>query len=309
VKQVLPRKSINQLVINWHVNEICNFQCTYCYAHWDKDGRPKDLIRDQAQTELFLTDLYEFFRPRLGPHPSIHNLNWQEIRLNIAGGEPLLYRPEVLRTIEFAARLGFKVSIITNGFYLDGPTLSAMAPRLDWLGISIDSVLPETNKLIGRLDRRNRLLDLAELENDLVKARSDNFKLKLKLNTVINKFNWSEDMSKMVGTLDPEKWKIFKVLPILTDKMSVSNEEYRSFIKRHEHLSSIMSIEDNEKMIESYIMLDPQGRFFQNRNLNSKHGYNYSRPILDCGVKSGFETVNFCADKFTSRYSNSKEVA
>jgi radical S-adenosyl methionine domain-containing protein 2 len=53
-------------------------------------------------------------------------------------------------------------------------------------------------------------------------------------------------------------------------------------------------------MQESYIMVDPQGRFFQNSPCSA--GYQYSEPILDVGAEKAFSQVNFDIDKFCSRY-------
>jgi radical S-adenosyl methionine domain-containing protein 2 len=58
-------------------------------------------------------------------------------------------------------------------------------------------------------------------------------------------------------------------------------------------------IEDNEDMIESYIMVEPSGRFYQ----NSMDGhYSYSLPITEVGAKSAFNQINFSLNKYDRRY-------
>lgn len=38
--------------------------------------------------------------------------------------------------------------------------------------------------------------------------------LRLKLNTVVTALNWREDMSEFVRQVQPERWKVFQVLPV-----------------------------------------------------------------------------------------------
>ncbi|MFC4260027.1 hypothetical protein ACFOZ5_13420 [Marinobacter lacisalsi] len=82
--------------------------------------------------------------------------------------------------------------------------------------------------------------------------------------------------------------------------MTVSDEQFRSFVERHQRHHRIAAVEDNQDMVESYIMVDPQGRFFQNSPCGA--GYQYSQPILDVGVAKAFEQVSFDADRFVARY-------
>jgi radical S-adenosyl methionine domain-containing protein 2 len=46
-------------------------------------------------------------------------------------------------------------------------------------------------------------------------------------------------------------------------------------------------------------MIDPHGRFFQNR-LDSK-GYYYSEPILDTGIERAFAQIPFSINRFLAR--------
>ena len=71
---------------------------------------------------------------------------WDSVRLNVAGGEPLLYRKETLAAVSFARDIGFDVSMITNGSLLDRTLLEELAPKLSLLGISVDSVQEGVNR-------------------------------------------------------------------------------------------------------------------------------------------------------------------
>ena len=43
-------QNTQQLVINWHLTEACNYSCQYCYAAWNKATNPRELINDAGQT-------------------------------------------------------------------------------------------------------------------------------------------------------------------------------------------------------------------------------------------------------------------
>ena len=40
-------------------------------------------------------------------------------------------------------------------------------------------------------------------------------KIKLKMNTVITNLNYKEDFSELIKIIQPRRWKIFQVLPII----------------------------------------------------------------------------------------------
>lgn len=207
----------------------------------------------------------------------------------------------VQAAVHQARQVGFRASIITNGSFLTEELCSSLAPDLDMLGVSVDSGQPDTNKLIGRVDRQGRFLELAALSNCIEVLRQRNPPLKIKLNTVVNRMNWKDSLSSVVDTIEPWKWKILRALPVIDQSTSVSDYQFQAFVDRHSAYRSISVVEDNQDMQESYIMVDPQGRFFQNSPCSA--GYQYSQPILEVGAEKAFEQVNFDPERFLSRYS------
>lgn len=297
-----PPVEIDQLVINWHVNEACNYGCVYCYAKWsDQKARP-DLVRDSEETEALLRELWAYFQPSNHANPLRTALSWKRIRLNFAGGEPLLHGPSLLHAIRVAHEIGFDVSIITNGSKLDQETLCQMAPHLEWLGLSIDTVDEQTNQAIGRVDRRGQLLDLFALSDAIRCARELSPSLKLKINTVVSDANYADDLAPILETLEPEKWKVLRVLPMVTDGGKVSDEEFARFVDFHASFRPIMRVEDNCDMLQTYIMVDPKGRFFQNHSGAKDAGYVYSLPIHEIGAAESFSSIELSAQGFASRY-------
>jgi radical S-adenosyl methionine domain-containing protein 2 len=257
------RQSVEDLVINWHVTEACNYRCRYCYAHWSDKPQPRELCRDQARSLELLEALHRFFRPDNRANPIAEHLHWRNLRLNLAGGEPLLLGKRLPAIFSKASELGFTLSIITNGALLTGPWVEQWVPHLTCLGISLDSASTATNQQIGRADRRGRQLDLGRLQAFIEAARRRNPRLQIKINTVVNQCNWAEDFSQVISQLRPDRWKILRGLPVLNEALAISNVQFRAFVDRHRCFSGIACVEDHEDMTESYLMVDPHGRFLQ----------------------------------------------
>jgi radical S-adenosyl methionine domain-containing protein 2 len=137
-----------QIVINWHLTEACNYECDFCYAKWVK-VKERELIHDGANTQGMLRQIFNFFSATSELPAAAGKNPWESVRLNFAGGEPLLYRKETLAAVKFAKDIGFEVSMITNGSLLDRPTLEELAPQLSLLGISLDSSREEVNLMIA----------------------------------------------------------------------------------------------------------------------------------------------------------------
>ncbi len=85
----LLRLQLSELVINWHVTEACNYHCRYCYAHWEKRGR--EIIHNHSASTRMLQELWQHFSPTNLDNPLRRHMDWKGVRLNLAGGEPLLY--------------------------------------------------------------------------------------------------------------------------------------------------------------------------------------------------------------------------
>lgn len=291
-----------QLVLNWHLTEACNYRCQYCYAAWSESACPRELIHDPEQTSTLLNELYQLLRPGNCGSPLARRMSWNSVRLNLAGGEPLLHNNKLQAIVSQARRLGFEVSMISNGSHLTREILGRLATELSWLGISIDSADPATNRAIGRIDRRGRLLDLDNLATCLGRARQANPDLLLKLNTVVNQRNHAENLSALVRRFAPDKWKVLRMLPVVNQRLAVSDEQFAAFVARHRTLANILCAEDNQDMRESYLMVDPHGRFFQNSQLIAGHGYEYSSPIIEVGAEAAFAEMLFDPERFSARY-------
>lgn len=290
----------DELVINWHLTEACNYGCRYCYSKWHAASRDRELIHDRDASRAMLEAIYRDFAPDNVDMQARLGMSWKKLRLSLAGGEPLLYERELVHLARQAREIGFELSLITNGSRLTRPLMAELAPLLSVLGISIDSASAPTNREIGRIDRHSRLLSLDALRAVIADGRSLNPTLRIKINTVVNALNFTEDLRPTITQLAPDKWKVLRMLPTVTTDLAIADHEFAEFVDRHRSLAAIMAAEDNTDMVESYIMIDPRGRFFQNSL--SGQGYCYSDPIPEIGAQTAFRQVQWHADKFLTRY-------
>lgn len=294
----------NQLVINWHILEACNFHCKYCFAHWPQDKCSKEIWRSPEFSRKLLEELKNL--------PSHVPGNWGRIRLNIAGGEPMLLqrKGDLERVFHLAINMGFDLSMISNGYKMDDEFIKKWAPNLQILGISVDSARSDTNDKIGRKTESGKQISAERVGEIFRMARRHNPDIECKLNTVVSSANQREDMRSFVKSVSPDRWKIFKMLPIantmeIADKQvlfKITDKQFQHFLDKHEELADIMSPEDNDAMTESYLMVDPLGRLYQNTPANGNYKHVVSKPIHIVGAAEAFKQIKFSGEKFALRY-------
>jgi radical S-adenosyl methionine domain-containing protein 2 len=285
---------VKQLVINYHITEKCNYDCHYCYAKWAK---PNELHRDLAQMKAVLAKLADYF---LNPNPIHDQLQYESVRLNFAGGEPLLLKSRFIEALDYVKELGFEASIITNGHLITDEFIQTQGHKLQMLGISYDSASNEVQKRVGRVTRSGLTLTPKRLTEIFQQMRVFAPKAELKINTVVNKFNTEEDLSELMDSLTPKKWKVLRVLPVFDSIPTISDQQFTDFVLRHQSVSDFMSVENNDSMTNSYLMLSPDGAFFQNGD--EANGYFKSRPLSIASIKTALAETGFDAVKFAQRY-------
>ncbi len=275
---------MKNLVVNWHLLEPCQLKCKHCFAVWSKPNYPL-IYKDQEKSRELIKEIASL-------------ADGGYVRLSIAGGEPLLDR-QISQKIKWAREESLQVSIITNGDFLHKRIKACDLSMLYMLGVSIDSFSKERNMLIGRRTLAGRVPDYDSISSYLQEARRINPAIELKINTVVNKFNYDDDMSEGIQKIGPDKWKVLRVLPAIREirQHAISDEQYEQFRSKHEHVPNVQ-FEDNDDMSNSYLMLDPYGRFFFNDGSN----YRYSAPVLEVGIEKALEQVDFDKGKFLDRY-------
>lgn len=294
---------IDELVINYHVTEVCNYSCKFCYAKWD---RPNEIQANGQDAELMLEKLANyFFDDNTNQVKAV--FPYKSVRINFAGGEPLILKERFAKLIIKTKSLGFNLSLITNGHYLTDSFINNYGAMFSMIGVSFDSQFSTVRENIGRINHKGKSFGSDDLIKAVTELRSVNPSITIKVNTVVNSLNNQESFEQLIANIKPEKWKVFQVLPVLNNNLLVSDEQFSGFVKRHASLKDVMVAEDNEAMTNSYLMINPQGRFYQNSA--TQKGYVYGDLILEVSVKQALEVCEINWETFTSRYKKDSTVS
>jgi radical S-adenosyl methionine domain-containing protein 2 len=262
--------------VSFHIVKPCNMKCKFCYATFD------DM---HVGPQMALPDAKEVIRKLI-------NAGVQKI--TFAGGEPLLYK-HIKEVIVYSKVMGATTSIITNGSLLTKKWLTDMRPHLDWVGISVDSLSEITQQRIGRVAKD--AVQYYELIHDMRMLG-----YKLKINTVVNAFNWSESMNYFIDWAKPDRWKVFQALRVegqndsQWDEVRVEDWQYQSFIDNHSRQKSLV-VEDNQLMTGSYLLIDPLGRLFE----NSTGKHTYSDTLINNNIDHCLSQINLNRETFLAR--------
>lgn len=265
--------------VNFHLWKPCNYHCRFCFATFrDVQGY---LSFSDAKRLLFL----------------LREAGTEKI--NFAGGEPTLH-PYIGELIGESRRLGFVTSIVTNGARM-AELLEKHASDIDWVALSVDSASEMVQKQLGR-GNGDHVVRSITLFDELHRCG-----IHVKLNTVVTRLNFQEDMSTFVRRVRPERWKVFQVLPVegqndgSVEDLLISPHQFQEFVGRHQTLSDEgirFVAETNNLMKDSYVMVNPQGQFYNNTTTGR---YLYSSPILEAGVNVALAQVGWNVETFLGR--------
>lgn len=271
---------IAPISVNYHFTRKCNFECGFCF-HTERDSH------------------VEHFREMQRGLQMLKDAGMRKI--NFAGGEPLLYPKLLSLLVEFCkTTLQLEsVSIVTNGSKLDERFLKRSARYIDIIAVSCDSFKEDVNVKIGRGKGEH----LAQVRK--VSELCRQYGVKFKLNTVVNRYNFDEDMNEGIRQIDPFRWKCFQVLIVegendsrdtLRDasRFAITEEEFQRFCDTHSHNQAFVP-ESNKVMRSSYLILDEYMRF-----LNKGTGAP-TQSILSVGVQKAMENVIWDTDSFYER--------
>lgn len=279
-KGIVSSDPYRPISVNLAVTLDCNYRCKFCF------GRYKSLNRTIDDSRLL--DI-PFLLAEAGCQ-----------KITFEGGEPLL-NPRIFELVERAKNAGLTTCLVTNGSLLTLDKLTRLSENLDWLGISVDSANEETEVALGRGygNHVNQIVRLSDMAHDQGIA--------LKVNSVITRLNYREDMKEFIMSLKPKRFKAFQVLVILgenesaCEQLAIGQSEFDYFVKNHHELEACgisFVPESQDDMIGSYIMMLPDGCFYSNLN----GSYNYSeRSIFDEGVEAAFKEVRWDREKFYRR--------
>lgn len=155
------------------------------------------------------------------------------------------------------------------------------------------------NRRIGRQDNREAQVGYERMAEIFRAFRQAPPNTLLKLNTVVCRENVGDDLTSPLRQLRPDRWKALRVIPIHgATGRGISDEEFSGFLDRHRDVPGKIVPEDNSAMHRSYIMLDPDGRFYQRQGSH----YLRSAPVLEVGAATALQSVEFDAETYLNRY-------
>jgi radical S-adenosyl methionine domain-containing protein 2 len=288
-----------EIVYNWHMTEMCNYSCKYCFSEWQKD---KEIWGNCDAVYTILkgmkySEKYECLK-KLAEKNAVSS-----VRVNFVGGEPLIAGDILTDYAKLAKDIGLRTSLITNGSLLFKNI--GIVRYIDILGISIDSFEPGVCRDLGRCDRTGNYLDRQHLTELLSIVKSLNPNISIKFNTVVSKFNYNTALVPELQKLKPGKIKILREMPYNENSGGITDEMFRTFIDLNcGEKDNNVFIEDNPLMTQSYLMIDPSGRFFQN---GYGKNYKYSSPIYEIGFENALKSVKFNSEKYLERYGHKGE--
>ena len=120
----------------------CTFECDHCFA-WGSPWQEGTLTLDQIRTAL----------QQAG---ELGSVEW----IFFEGGEPYLYYATLVKGVEMAAQAGYKVGVVTNGYWATSPEdavewLRPLAGKIQELSVSSD--LYHYNERLSQQSQHARL--------------------------------------------------------------------------------------------------------------------------------------------------------
>ena len=271
-------------VINYHITNSCNYNCAYCFGKFPNEA---DLPLEEAQKVV--DNVYRY----------IKKSGFAQGRINLAGGEPLLYA-NIDRLIDYISSTGLEVSVITNASLLTKERVVRWKGKVSCIGISVDSATENVNLSIGR-SCAGRVLTGEHLRE--VAAAVHGCGIKLKVNTVVSKFNCNEDMRQLYRDLKPDRLKFMQMQIVegvnaCAEKHLITASEFSAFCKRHKNCSPDTVEEPLGSMQNAYLIISPRGDITLNDNGTCKV---YGNCLKD-EFSEIFKSMPANEQKFNQRY-------
>ncbi len=267
----------NSKVVNLHYTNRCNYRCRFCHSHFQKTPLTFDdwkKIIDNIMTGMEVE------------------------RFNLAGGEPLAceYIQDMIDYISFKQ---VKCSIITNGSLLSEAFIRNNRHKLSMIGISVDGLSHLQNTRLGRIDKSGNDLSIERLQELATIIHGED--IKLKINTVVNAINYKDDFSNLIKMLAPERWKLLRMLHFdnandSSKTLMISDDDFNAFAHRHQHLHPI--VEDKNDIVNSYIVVTPEGKLINNAN----ERYQLTESLLTHSFATEFAKIPFSEEAYQKRY-------
>jgi MoaA/NifB/PqqE/SkfB family radical SAM enzyme len=165
--------NISPLSIEMNITDRCNFRCKMCRG-MNENYIPKDEI-DFDSMKTIIDEMRKLKIPYL----------------TLGGGEPFLRYDFILKTIDYAKKLGIRVGIVTNGSLVDEERLSELSEAgMDRIAFSLDAANRDVHDWIRMPGSFDHIISLLEMCQRL-KAENKS-KFRVYVYTVVMKQNFRE---------------------------------------------------------------------------------------------------------------------
>ena len=265
-------------VVNLHFTNKCNNHCRFCHSNFMDSIDRKGL--DSRDWMKIITLLRPFCS-----------------RINFAGGEPLIEKRLLNDLLNHNKDLGLISTLITNGDLLDESWLEVHGHLISAIGVSCDSSNEGVQFKLGR-GLGNHVENTLRKFQIINEFNSRGGNILIKLNTVVTRLNYEEDMTEFVRSAGVDRWKCFQLLEIMGENseqyssLRIDESEFGHFIGINKKVSKSgikVVFENRHELIDTYVMVNPEGRFFSNKG----NMYRRSDPILSVGIEKALEQIGF----------------
>ncbi len=202
------QKTIHELKsLAIEITDRCNLNCEHCYMS----------SVDCARSEKNSTKDWLLFFDRL--EADFGN----KVLIQITGGEPLL-REDIFEILEYLNKLGFRVTMVTNGTLLNEEKIAMLSKYVSSISISLDGFM-EAHNYLRSSNVYDRVVDNIKLLKNL------NFKyLTIKTTVYKKNLNSLKEFYKFIQNLNIDNWHFFAMEPIGRGQRSkdfvLSRDEY-----------------------------------------------------------------------------------
>lgn len=195
----------NPIFCDIGITEDCMFKCKMC-RFWQLPKNTNELSIDEWKN--FIVSLKE--------------LGGNNIRLHLAGGEPLL-KYGFLDLLEFANKRGFRTFIVTNGFLVDEAVAGKIVQSgVEVISISLDSLNEDTHDFLRGV--KGAYKHAVGAIDHLIKAKAKARNIAIltvimgsNLHDIVNIADWAENnsnvssiyfqaVSQPIATFKDEQW-------------------------------------------------------------------------------------------------------
>ena len=169
------------------------------------------------------------------------------------------------------------------------------------IGIKIDKFNKNNLIKLGCYTKQENILEKSQLKEIIYLAKTINPNIKIKLNTVVSSINKNTQLTQLENEIIIDRWKLLKMKLFSNKEFSnkdllISDEEFEKFLKLNRRTNGEVIAENS--LERSYLIIDNQGNFIDNKNDN----YKIIGNLLKENFSNLFSKYQFDRELYKQRY-------